>query len=57
MNPAEAYDKLVSHSNETSYLGSTIAVLNWDERTYIPEKGHPHRAGQLTMLARSESVV
>ncbi len=52
MNPTEAYEKLVAHSSETSYLGSTIAVLNWDQRTYIPAKGHPHRVGQLTSLAR-----
>jgi carboxypeptidase Taq len=52
MNTAEAYKKLVEHSTETSYLGSTVAVLNWDERTYIPRKGHHHRVGQLTTLAR-----
>jgi len=52
MDTTEAYQRLVSHSKETAYLGSTIAVLNWDQRTQIPAKGHAHRVGQLATLAK-----
>lgn len=52
MDIREAYQRLVSHSKETAYLGSTIAVLHWDQRTQIPPKGHEHRVGQLATLAR-----
>jgi len=52
MNVAEAYQQLVSHSKETAYLGSAIAVLHWDQRTQIPPKAHAHRVGQLATLAK-----
>ena len=52
MNASEAYSRLSDHSKQVSYLGSVIALLHWDERTQIPPKGHPHRVGQLTALAK-----
>jgi len=52
MDVTEAYQRLVSHSKETAYLGSAIAVLHWDQRTQIPPKGHAHRVGQLAILAK-----
>lgn len=48
----EAYEKLAAHSRGASYLGSSIAVLGWDQRTKIPPKGHAHRVGQITTLAK-----
>ncbi|MDQ7784897.1 MAG: carboxypeptidase M32 [Desulfomonilaceae bacterium] len=52
MNPHDAYERLTVKSKETSYLDSAIKVLHWDQSTYIPAKGHGHRAGQLSALAK-----
>jgi carboxypeptidase Taq len=51
MTPEEAYHWLVQHSRETEYLKSVSALLAWDQRTYIPARGHEHRAGQMAYLA------
>ncbi len=52
MNPQEAYERLSVRSKETSYLDSAVKVLHWDQSTYIPSKGHAHRANQLSALAK-----
>lgn len=52
MTPREAYEWLASHGKETAYLESMGSLLRWDQRTYIPPGGHPHRAAQLANLAR-----
>ena len=52
MAPEEAYRWLAEHSLETAYLKSMGQVLGWDQRTYIPDKGHPHRHNQFAMLAK-----
>jgi carboxypeptidase Taq len=52
MNAREAYDLLAAHSRETALLASSMAVLGWDERTCIPEKGRPHRLEQVSFLSR-----
>jgi carboxypeptidase Taq len=52
MDHLQAYEELLSRSTETAYLVSAISVLNWDQRTHIPPKGHPHRIAQLAELAR-----
>jgi len=52
MTAKEAYQWLVGHSRETAYLRSIQKLLAWDQRTYIPEKGHAHRTAQLAVLAR-----
>jgi carboxypeptidase Taq len=51
MTPEQAYEKLEAHSKETAHLGSAIGLLHWDQSTYIPAKGHAHRADQLAALA------
>lgn len=51
-SPDAAYDWLLEHSLETANLGSSIALLAWDQRTYIPPKGHGHRAEQIALLTR-----
>lgn len=50
MNPAKAYDFLLRQHHDTACLGSTAALLHWDQRTYIPRKGHAHRAEQVAFL-------
>jgi carboxypeptidase Taq len=52
MTPDEAYQWLLEHSRETTYLKSMGRVLGWDQRTHIPEKGHGHRHNQFAMLAK-----
>ncbi len=36
---------------ELSYLKSTFAILDWDEQTYMPQKGSPIRANTKAYLA------
>jgi carboxypeptidase Taq len=52
MTPEDAYQWLLQHSQETAYYISMGQVLNWDQRTQIPPKGHPHRHNQFAMLAK-----
>ncbi len=47
----ESYEELIRRVRETRLLGSCAAVLGWDQRTYMPAKGAPHRAQQLALLA------
>ena len=51
MRPDQAYEQLSEHGKQLAYLGSAIAVLDWDQRTQIPPKGHAHRVNQLACLA------
>ena len=48
----EAYDELVRRCREATVLHSCGDVLGWDERTYMPPAGSPHRAEQMALLAR-----
>lgn len=52
MTPQAAYEWLKEHSIEAAYLGSLGSIAAWDQRTYLPSKGHPHRAEQMAVLAR-----
>lgn len=52
MTAPESYQWLAEHSRETAYLRSVKKLIAWDQRTFIPEKGHAHRAGQLATLAK-----
>lgn len=52
MKLQEAYERLSLRSMETSYLDSAVKMLRWDQSTYIPRKGHAHRANQLSALAK-----
>jgi len=51
MTARQSYEQLCERSKQITHLGSTMAVLHWDERTQIPPKGHPNRVAQLTFLA------
>jgi carboxypeptidase Taq len=51
MDPQRAYDELVGRAREQSLLGSCSSVLSWDEQTYMPTGGAPHRGGQMALLA------
>jgi carboxypeptidase Taq len=46
-----AYDSLCAHARETALLGSIRGLLEWDERTKMPNAAAGHRADQLAYLA------
>ena len=52
MTPQQAYEWLKHNSIETTYLVSTSGLLAWDQRTYMPKKGGPHRAEQIAVMAK-----
>ena len=52
MTPEEAYQWLADHSRETAHYKSMGRLLAWDQRTYLPTKGHGHRHNQFAMLAK-----
>lgn len=47
----EAYQKLVENARERRLIGSSAAVLQWDQETYLPPKGVAFRAEQLSYLS------
>lgn len=50
MTANETYANLKSRMKEISILNSTHGVLYWDRESYLPSKGHAHRAEQLAQL-------
>lgn len=52
MTAQDAYDRLAEHHRRTAHFGSALALLQWDQRTLIPEQGHAFRAEQVATLAR-----
>ena len=46
-----AYDALLAHQRATSLLGSTAALLAWDQETQMPRGAGDVRAQQLSQLA------
>jgi len=50
MDPKSAYQELVERGRELAYLRALGALAGWDQRTYIPEKGHAHRAKAFASL-------
>ena len=49
--PSDAYDQLLSRVRRASLLGSSSAILSWDQETMMPKGGVEHRARQLSQLA------
>jgi carboxypeptidase Taq len=45
------FDQLCRHTRETALLASVDSLLNWDERTYMPDQAGPYRAEQITFLS------
>jgi carboxypeptidase Taq len=48
---SNAYDELIALTKDRSLLGSTAAVLGWDQQTYMPPGGVEHRSRQMAQLA------
>lgn len=51
MSNSLTYDKLCTHARETAMLASVQALLEWDERTKMPQLAGPYRAEQMAYLA------
>lgn len=49
MSPLEGYKK---HLQEIGKLQSCLALLHWDQRTYLPQKGHDSRAEVIGKLSK-----
>ncbi|MFM1872482.1 MAG: hypothetical protein RL398_1904 [Planctomycetota bacterium] len=49
---ATAYSQLLAHWRESFLLGSTSALLGWDQETYMPAGGGDLRAEQLALIAK-----
>jgi carboxypeptidase Taq len=45
-------NQLIKHIKECRLLESCGHLLGWDERTYMPRQGSPHRGEQMALLAR-----
>ena len=45
------FQQTYNYVRETSLLESTLALLEWDERTGLPKKAGEHRAEQVTFLS------
>lgn len=45
------FDDLCKFTRETALLESIDGLLNWDERTYMPDEAGPYRAEQITYLS------
>ena len=47
----DAYELLIRQARELAVLSSCSALLHWDEQTYMPRGGSPHRGEQMAYLA------
>jgi len=50
MGSSELLEKLHTIDSESRYLERAAAVLQWDQETYLPEKGVQERSEQLALL-------
>jgi carboxypeptidase Taq len=50
MKKSEALERLHIIDSECRLLERAVAALQWDQETYLPEKGVEERAGQLALL-------
>ena len=51
MPEATTFDKACQHGRQTALLQSTLALLEWDQHTKMPEQAAAYRADQITALA------
>jgi carboxypeptidase Taq len=51
MDPWTAWNEVRSHVCETAKLEGALALLEWDDRTYLPSRAGGYRADQTTLLS------
>lgn len=49
---SQAYQQLVAKLRDIYLLNSAVYLLDWDERTQMPEGGAEHRSNQVSVLSR-----
>lgn len=47
----EKFDELCQLARQDSYLQTSLALLEWDQQTKLPDQGGAYRADQITYLA------
>src|SRR3989344_4107019 len=47
----DSYQDYKNHLRKIADVEYSIAVLNWDQEVFMPEKGAQHRAQQISTLA------
>ena len=50
--PGKPYDEMIRLTRAASLMGTTMALLGWDQETMMPSAGLEHRSRQLAQLAR-----
>jgi len=51
MSHSKTFEQLCTHVRQTSYLESTLALLEWDQQTKLPKNASEFRSQQITFLA------
>lgn len=51
MDTQKLFDTVMDHARDTGKLEGALALLEWDEHTYIPPDGGSYRAEQVSMLS------
>ena len=52
MTTTNPHEHLAALSREASLIGSSAALLGWDQEVLLPEGGRAYRGEQLALLAR-----
>lgn len=50
-DPQSVFDRVLSHMRDAAKLETAMALLEWDDHTYLPAGGHAYRAEQVTLLS------
>ncbi len=51
MGRPETWKEIQAFVSDTAKLEATVALLEWDDRTYLPNRGGAYRAEQTTLLS------
>ena len=51
MGQPETWKEIQAFVSDTAKLEATVALLEWDDRTYLPNRGGAYRAEQTTLLS------
>ena len=49
--PQKTFDLVLEHARDTAKLEAALALLEWDEHTYMPPDGGAYRAEQVGLLS------
>lgn len=51
MDPQQLFNSVLAHAQDTGKLEGALALLEWDEHTYIPAEAGAYRAEQVALLS------